>query len=320
MDCRNCGRSLADTARFCSFCGAQQRADAPAQFARASPPAHAPPQDPAAVESSDVTVILPRGRANALVAEAMERARATAPPANAPRTVFERPTAPRFRLSTIAVGAAAFVVIVAVAIAAKLYWHGSGVPPEKAAAAPRSPKPPLALSPSLEATIVTPIGTTPSPTPDAASGELPAAATDANTTRTNAPNADATEATNGARAPVTEAPTAPAATTPSIAVPSPHPVPPSKEAQRKKGRAPATAVAEPAPVAGPPPDQPVAPAPPPAPVIATPSVEAARVEAVACANSSNFFSREACLWQECAKPEFRSHAECARFTGPGSQR
>src|SRR5690348_12854419 len=98
MDCRNCGRSLADTARFCSFCGAQQRAEAPAQSARASPSAHAPSHEPA-LESSDVTVILPRGRANALVAEAMERARATAAPANALGPVVERATKHRFSLS-----------------------------------------------------------------------------------------------------------------------------------------------------------------------------------------------------------------------------
>lgn len=119
-------------------------------------------------------------------------------------------------------------------------------------------------------------------------------------------------------APIAEAPSAPEAT-PEVA---PHPAvaPPKDVARRKKERARATPVPEPAPVESPQP-RPVAIAPPtPAPVTTSPPVEPAKVERVACADSSNPFGRELCLWQECAKPEYRSHAECARFTGPGAQR
>jgi hypothetical protein len=117
-------------------------------------------------------------------------------------------------------------------------------------------------------------------------------------------------------APAAEAPAAPEATPPLSAIPKRAPA--QDAAPRKKARAAAPA-AEPAPVETPPPQPAVIAPPPPVPVTAPPP-EPVKVEKVACADSSNPFSREACLWQECAKPEFRSHAECARFTGPGGQR
>jgi hypothetical protein len=98
-------------------------------------------------------------------------------------------------------------------------------------------------------------------------------------------------------------------------------VPSRAAAQRKKGASPPTAAPEPAPVETPPPATPVAIEPAaPVPVTAAPPAEPPKVERAVCADSSNPFSREACLWEECAKPEFRSRPECARFTGPGGRR
>jgi outer membrane biosynthesis protein TonB len=146
---------------------------------------------------------------------------------------------------------------------------------------------------------------------------------DAAPAKTEAPSILPVEATSAVKetqqAPTAEAPVAPEAT---VQPPTAQAVAPAKDTTPvRKRRAAATPAPAPAPVESPSP-QPVAaepPAPAPAPAPAPPP-EPARVERVACADSSNPFSREACLWQECAKPEFRSHAECARFTGPGGLR
>ncbi|HEX6795821.1 MAG TPA: hypothetical protein VF304_18405 [Casimicrobiaceae bacterium] len=155
------------------------------------------------------------------------------------------------------------------------------------------------------------------PTPAPAQGNEAAGAPAA----TEPSSVPPTEAAVVVEAPVAAAPAAPEIT-PQIEIPKHPVVAPSKEAASRRSKR-AVAVPPPEPAAAPvesPPPQPVeVAAPAPAPVAPSPP-PAPKVEKIACGDVGNPFSREVCLWQECAKPEFKSHAECARFAGPGNQR
>ena len=196
------------------------------------------------------------------------------------------------------IGGAAVIVIVAVFAAVAFYANRMATSPTK-----------------KEAPAVT--VTTPVPAPISAKRSDDSVVAPA---KMEAPGVLPVEATTAAKetqqAPIAEAPVASEAT---VQPPAAQTVAPAKDTiPARKRRAAATPTPAPAPVESPP-AQPVAiepPAPAPAPA---PPPEPVKVEKVACADSSNLFTREACLWQECAKPEFRSHAECARFTGPGGQ-
>jgi hypothetical protein len=293
-DCRNCGNSIADTVRFCAYCGVPQPVQASSHPAF-SETAAASPTPERAFEASDVTIILPRRRANAMVAAATQQDAATPSTSVELARAPETPTTHRSRATALKIGGAAAIVIVAVFAAVAFYASRVAAPAKKSEA---------------PAVIVTTPAT--APVPSAARTDQ----SDAAAAKVDAPTVPAVEtaATAGGKdAPAAEVPGVPDAT-PSVPV---NPKAPSKDAARRKAR-PAAPVAEPAPVETPPPQPVVIAPPPPAPVTAPP--EPVKVERVACADSSNPFSREACLWQECAKPEFRSHAECARFTGPGGQR
>jgi hypothetical protein len=289
-DCRNCGNSIAATARFCAYCGAPQ----PLQ--PSSQPAAGPSPD-AALEASDVTIILPRRRANATLAPAARPDDVSqSAPAASPHAA-DTPDAPRSRASVLKIGGAAAIVIVAAVAAAAFYATRVGAPAKS--------------NETPAVTVTTPVA---APVEAARRSD----ASDAAPTKAEAPSIPAVETvTNANEAPIAAAPAAPEVT-PAVSA-TPKEVPPRDAAPRKRARASAAPAAEPAP-AEPAPAAPVVVAPPaPAPVT-TPPAEPVKVEKVACADSSNPFSREACLWQECAKPEFRAHAECARFTGPTGRR
>jgi hypothetical protein len=297
MLCRNCGKSILDTASFCSFCGLQQLVEPSSQPASADTSVHSAPDS--ALEASDVTVILPRRRANALAAAPPHRDEGASSASTASKDVYDPSAKPRSRALALKIGGAAAIVIIAVAVAAAFYASRSAAPKGKAEGSPASATAPMpAATPSPMVHRDEPVGASAKP-------ETP-----------SIPPMEA--ATTVDKAPVSEAIDAPEATP---QVPANRTVAlPKDAAQRRKGRPPPAAVAEPAPVDTPPP-QPVAIAPPaPAPAPASAPAEPAKSERIACADSSNPFSRELCLWQECVKPEYRSHAECARFTGGGGPR
>lgn len=307
MQCADCGRPIVDTARFCSFCGAQQRPSPQPQSSETS--RDSPSLARAASEASDVTVILPRRRVVELVAEATQRNAAAAALAGSPSTK-EEPTARRARFPALAIGGVAAVVIIG---ALAVFAFRVNRPPAVA-----SVQAPARVSAPTAAPITSPtVAPMPSPMPAPAPGNEAAAAPSA----AEPPSVSSTEAAVTVEAPAAATPAASDAA-PPIEVPKRAAAASPKEPAARKNRR-----ATPAPPPGPapvpveaPPPQPVeVAAPAPAPV-APPAPPAPKVAEVACADVGNPFSREICLWQECAKPEFQSHAECARFTGAGSQR
>jgi len=293
MLCRNCGKSNVDTARFCAFCGIQQQLEPPPERTYGETAGHAPtPQ--AALEASDVTVILPRLRADAVARQAAQRDVRPQTPSPAMPAASDRQPTRQLSLRAMKIGAAAAVLIVVVFAAAAFYANRPGTHSTTARAAPASVPEPSGAGAS---------SATRSDVPDRAStsGEAPVVAP---------PEAPiAVEQT-----PAASEPGSTDAMPPSDATSTPTVAPPTKAAPRKKERAVASPAPEPEPPS--PPPQAVEAAPAPVPAAPAPAVEAVKVDKVACADSSNLFSREACLWQECAKPEFHSHVECARFTGP----
>ena len=293
MLCRNCGNPILDTAKFCSSCGQRQPVAPPSHPASAdsAPPL---PTIAGAFEASDVTVILPRRRADALVAPAKPGDQAAASPSFASKNVSDRLQTHRSSARAIKIGGAAVVVILAVFAAAAFYAKRPGAPAAKADAPVASTPQPMSA-----------------PMPAATQSDQPRE-TSTKTEGPIPPPINAATAVNAA--PIAESSIPPEATAPVSAQGT---VAPPKDApQRKKARAPTTPVPEAAAVDNPAPQPaPVAP-PQPAPVTAAPPAEPAKVERVACADNANPFSREICLWQECAKPQFRTHDECARFTGP----
>jgi hypothetical protein len=294
MLCRNCGNSLADNARFCAYCGVQQSVQPSSHPAFGETSVHSPMSD-SALEASDVTIILPRRRANATTAAAAQTDDAASFPSAASTQAVDTLEPHPLRATALKIGGAAAIVIVAVFAAVAFYATRVATPAGK-----------------KEAPAVTATTAASTPMPSARNSEP-----DAAVAKAEAPSTPVVEtvAAPVKENPVAEAPSAPDVTPP---VPTQRTVTPSKDAAPRRRARPAAA-AEPAPVETPPP-QPVVIAPPtPAPETAPPP-EPVKVETVACADRSNPFSREACLWQECAKPEFRSHAECARFTGPNGQR
>jgi len=281
MLCRNCGNSNADTARFCSSCGASQPiAQSPQPGSSDTTP-----------EASDVTVLLPRRRADAIVAQAAQRAEPPRSPPPAPTPPTARSPTHRPSARAMKAGAAAAVLLIAIFAAAAFY----------------------ANRPVMHSTNATPAPAGVSePSPPGAPGASQSDARERPSTASEAP-AQAVPALEPT--PVAD----PAGTTQALpqadAAPTPIVAPPIKPVPRKRERA-ASPPPEPPPPEPPAPQTVQAAAPPPAPATPVAPVEAVKVEKVACADSSNLFSREACLWQECAKPEFHSHPECARFTGP----
>lgn len=297
MLCRNCGQSIVDAARFCSFCGAQQLVDASLQRPSSEALPRAPIPD-SANEASDVTVILPRRRATAASAASTpgDEARPSAPTST---TALDKSEKPRPNITTMTIGGSAAVVVIAVGFAALFYANRPGPAPVEGVEVP-----PANRAQAVTAPTSTPVINTEA---DGASANA-----QAQTIPTIEPASAAKDA------PTAEASGEPQALT---QVPTNRVVVPSKDAApRKKGPAPALAAPESAPIEAPAPT-PVAITPPaPAPAAVSPPLDVPKVETVACADSSNPFSRELCLWQECAKPEYRSHSECARFSGPGNQR
>ena len=295
-DCRNCGNSIAAIARYCAFCGAPQTVQPPSEpHARETPS----PTPVRAFESSDVTVILPRRRPTATEAAAQRDGAPTSPSA-APPHAGETPQPHRSRATAMKIGGAAVIVIVAAFGAVAFYANRVATTPAKKDAPAVTVTTPVAAPVTSAKRNDESVG---APAKTEAASMLPVEAT--------------TPVKEPQQAPIAEAPVASDATAPPAAAQT---VAPAKDTtSARKRRAAPTPTPAPAPVETPSP-QPVAvepPAPAPAPA---PPPEPVKVERVACADSSNPFSREACLWQECAKPEFRSHAECARFTGPGGQR
>ena len=289
MLCRNCGESIVDTARFCPYCGVQQRVAPLSQPASNDTSAHPLTPDDDALEASEVTVILPRHRASMLVAAAAQRSEASSA-SSASKDAFGNPVTARPSARALKIGGAAAILIVAVA--AVFYASRVSTPAVKPAPLPATvTQPTLAPLPSTRQTA--------EPAPVSANPEASTPASEAPTAVKEAPIAATSSAAEPAPQPVTNATT----------------TPPKEAAQRKKARAPAPPPS-PAPIETPPPQPVEAVAPVPAPAPAPAPAPPPKVETVACAESTNLFSREACLWQECAKPEFRSHAECARFTGP----
>ena len=298
MLCQNCGKSIVDTARFCSFCGAQQRAEPSSQAASGETSARSSVRDDA-FEASDVTVILPRRRANSLVEQVAQHANEPPSVSPASKTTFDMPAAHRWSGPAIRIGGAAAIVIIAVVAAAAFYAKRPATPAAEVASVPASPTLPM-----------------PAPAPSATQGGEP----DGGSRGPETPTILSIDVANAVGdAAIATTPSAPEAT-PPVDLPVRPVAPPKESAPRKKARAPSTSVTEPSPIESPPPQAVEIAAPPPAPVAPSPRVEPVKVERVACADSSNPFTRELCLWQECAKPEYRSHAECARFTGPGAQR
>jgi zinc-ribbon domain len=298
MLCQNCGKSIVDAARFCSFCGAQQRVESSSQPASGETSARSSVRDDA-FEASDVTVILPRRRANSLVEQVAQHANEPPPVSPASKTMLDMPAAHRSSGPAIRIGGAAAIVIIAVLVAAAFHANRPATPAAEVASAPASPTQPMPAPAANPTQRGEPDGGSRGPeTPTIASMDVANAVGDAATATT---------------------PSAPEAT-PLADVPVHRVAPPKESAPRKKARAPSSPAAESAPPENPPPPPVEIAAPPPTPVTPSPTVEFVKVEKVACADSANPFSRELCLWQECAKPEYRSHAECSRFAGPGGQR
>jgi hypothetical protein len=230
------------------------------------------------------------------------------------------PATPRSSIPALKLVGAAAIAIIATFVAVGFYASRVAAPGGKAGAASTTSVEPT--SAPVSSAILGRESNSAPPTPDAASvaAMAPATAVKAapNTEGQSAPDATSQVPAHDAKeASIAEAPKAPET---MAQVPTHRTVAPAKNAaQRKKGRAPATAATEPAPAESQPP-QPVATAPPtPAPVTISPPVEPPKAESVACADSANPFSRELCLWQQCAKPEYQLHAECARFTGPSGR-
>ena len=294
MLCRNCGKSIVDTARFCAFCGIQQQLEPQPQRTSGETAGHVPTLQ-AAIEASDVTVILPRLRAGAAAGQAAQRDDRPPTPSPAAPAASDRPPTRQLSVRAMTIGAAAAVLIIAILASAAFFANRPATRSETVTAAPAG----VPESSGAGAS-----SATQSDAPDRAStsGEAPVVAP---------PEAPiAVE-----QAPAASVPGSTEAMPPSDATSAPTVAPPTKAAPRKKERAVANPAPEPAPPS--PPPQAVEATPAPAPAAPAPAVvEAVKVDKVACADSSNLFSREACLWQECAKPEFHSHAECARFTGP----
>ena len=198
------------------------------------------------------------------------------------------------------IGGSAAIVMVAVTVLALLYANRRGPAPHETVEVL-----PASGTQAVAAPLSTPIRST-----DADGGAKPA----------EAPSIPAIEAASTAKDATTAEPPGERQALPQV--PTNRVARPAKDAAlRKKGPAPPTTVMqEPAPAETPAP-APVALTPPaPAAPTVSPALEPAKAEAVACADNSNPFSRELCLWQECAKPEYRSHPECARFSGPGGRR
>jgi hypothetical protein len=315
MLCRNCGNSIVDAARFCSFCGVQQPVAPSAGDTSAGPP-----MPDSSFEGSDVTVILPGRRADARAAPAAHPDEEASFVASTKDVSGESATSRSGVPAMKVVGAAALAIIAT--FAAVAFYASRVAPPAGEAGAPSA----AAVEPtsaSVSSAILSHESNSASPTPDTPSAigiEAATAVNEAPTTEaSSAPDATSQVPAHDAKeASTAEAPRAPEA---MAQVPTHRTVAPAKNAaQRKKGRAPATPVPEPAPMESQAP-QPVAIAPPASgPVTIAPPVEPPKAESVACADTPNPFSRELCLWQECAKPEYRSHAECARFTGPSGRR
>jgi len=296
MLCRNCGEAIDDTAKFCPSCGLQQFVErSSSQPGSAGASAHSPTSE-RALEASDVTVILPRSRANALVAAAAQRHDAPPSESTASKQTSDKPPTQRSSVPTRKIVGAAIILVMA-AVAVAFFANRVATPARNAGD-----------------TSATAVEATSAPTPRPVRSDEPDRAL-ANPDAASTPAIEAGAA--AAEPPIAETP--PPQGSPQR--PSTKPVmSPANATQRKKGRAPTTPLPGPAPVEDPSP-QPVAIAPPaPASVTASPAVEPVKVERVPCADSSNLFSRELCLWQECPKAEYRSHAECARFTGPGATR
>jgi len=302
MLCQNCGNSIVDTARFCSFCGVQQRMEPSSQPASGEASGHSPMSD-APFEASDVTVILPRRRVNALVAQSVQRDKAPPSASAASKAISEKSATHRLSVPAMKIGAVAVIAIIAVFAAVAFYANRPATPVGKVVAAPAV---------AARASATKPM---PAPTPRPMQSDEP----DGASPSSEAPSIAPTEAHAVAKTPITNTPSAPEAT-PQLDV-STHrtAAPPKKAARRNKERTSASPMTEPAPAETPAPRA-VEIAPPARPLTPAPPIEPVKVEKVACTDSSNPFSRELCLWQECAKPEYRSHAECARFTGTGSQR
>jgi hypothetical protein len=300
MLCPNCSKATEAGARFCGFCGMEQRVATPPQSAFGETLSGlATPDDVSA--GSDVTVILPRRRATPPVAPATHGDSLPASQPAPPEGRFDKPPTHRLRIPAVKIGGAVVIVMIVVFVAVAFHANGPGTTPAKVAAAPAI------------ATQQVPASTPAPPPAEEPDGRTPAA---------EAPNDAPTQAAITLDAPPIADTRNASEVTPQAEVPMQRPAATAKDAARRnKARAPAGATTQaPAPVESPPP-QPVEVALPAAlPVTPPAPVAPVKAETVACADSSNPFARELCLWQECAKPEYRSHAECARFSAPGAQR
>ena len=320
MLCENCGRSIVDTARFCSYCGAEQRAGASAQGDAVERTARSAMPE-GALEASDVTIILPRRRANASVAQPAPRDATPSASTNfvtndgspsAPhpaQDAYEPGAMRRSGAMPMKIGAVALVAIIAVVVGVAFHTYRPATPAGKTLATPISAAAP-----------------TPGPTPiqrsESDAPAPPPTSTQRDESEGRAANVQAPDIapTEAGTAQPSIADKAESEATPPVDVAKPAPASKSNATQRTKARAPITPPTAPSPVDNPVPRAAEVAAPVPEPVAPAPAIEPAKVEKVACADSANPFSREVCLWQECAKPEFQSHAECARFTGPGGRR
>src|SRR5512142_869787 len=136
MLCPNCGKPIVDTARFCSFCGLQQRdVERPSQPASGDPSADSPMPD-SALEASDVTVILPRRRANAIAAPATHQAESTPSASTASEDRFGASATDHSSVRAMKIIGAAVIAIIAVVVAASFHANRSATPAGEVAAAP----------------------------------------------------------------------------------------------------------------------------------------------------------------------------------------
>ena len=308
MICPNCAKSIVDVAKFCSFCGAQQPIKQSSQPASANTSFDSAMRG-TSLEASDVTVILPRRRVDALVASAGPAPSEKGVGAStASKGVFDNVVTSRPHVPAMKVGAAAAAIaIIAVFV---VVFHAN-----RPATTTQEPKVPGKAA-DTPATALERISMPPlSPIQGADSVGPPTNAASTNAAMPNVPAMDATTSVKD-----TSTTDAPGTGETKLQVPPQRSVAaPKDDVQRKKGRTPAPAP-EPAPIQSLAPE-PIASEPPAAtPSNDAPLVQPAKVERVVCEDSPNFFSRERCLWQECAKPENRSLGECARFTGPSGQR
>jgi len=297
MLCQNCSKSIDPGARFCGFCGMEQRVGTPPQAAFGETlPGLATPDDVSA--ASDVTVILPRRRANAFSADTAHPKRPLQSASAPSNGTFDKSATHRSRVPAMKIGAAVVIVMMAVFVAVVFHANRPATPAAKEVATPAIAMQPMPASAPRPLQSDEPDDRVPS------SGPSTVVPRDAALVVEEAPLADARSASD---------------VTPQADLPTQRTAAPPNQAQRKKSRTPASRVTEPAPAESPLP-QPVVASPAPAPATPSPPVEPVKVERVACADNANPFARELCLWQECAKPDYRSHAECARFTGSGAQR